>query len=106
LASPQLKGESVDVLIDPCAGVDVGKKFLLVCVLIGEGKRKAHPEIRKYGTTVSELISLRNWLQETGCTHVVMESTGSYWKPVFNVLEEAVTVVLANAQHFQAGRLM
>lgn len=53
---------------------------------------------RQYGTVVSELEALSTWLEEKQCTHVVMESMGWYWKPVFNVLEEKFTTVLANLQ--------
>jgi transposase len=63
------------------------------------GPLEAEPktEIRKFGTIVAELELLRDWLIGEGCSHTVMESTGSYWKPVFNILEDSVEVVLANA---------
>jgi transposase len=61
-------------------------------------------EIRKLGTIVAELELLRDWLVQEGCGHAVMESTGSYWKPVFNILEESVEVVLANAYDVQNRR--
>jgi transposase len=84
--------------IERCAGIDVGKKFLAVCALIGPLDGEPRAEKRRYGTTMAELERLRDWLVELGVTHVVMESTGSYWKPVFNVLEEVVRVYLANPQ--------
>jgi transposase len=61
-------------------------------------------EIRKFGTIVAELELLRDWLMAEGCSHAVMESTGSYWKPVFNILEESIQVVLANAYDVQNRR--
>ena len=61
-------------------------------------------ETRKYGTTVGELMKLKAWLAECECTHVVMESTGVYWKPVFNILEEGFEVVLANSQEVKNRR--
>ena len=61
-------------------------------------------EVRKLGTTVAELERLKLWLRSEGCTHAVMESTGAYWKPVFNVLEETVIVILANAQQVKARK--
>jgi transposase len=88
----------ISAAIERCAGIDVHKKFLAVCVMVGPLEGEPRVEKRRYGTTVTELNELRGWLRERGVTHVVMESTGSYWKPVFNVLEEAVKVYLANPQ--------
>ncbi len=86
-------------LIDRCAGIDVGKKYVLVCVLTGGPGEKIQSEVRKYGTTTPELEALRAWLVENECTQAVMESTGSYWKPLLNVLEANIAIVLANARH-------
>ena len=88
----------MEVVCERCAGIDVGKKFLVVCLLTGAADQSPKEEIRNFGTTVGELEQLRVWLKENGCTRVVMESTGSYWQPVFNILEEDMEVVLANAQ--------
>src|SRR5512132_4633320 len=82
--------------IERCAGIDIGKTFLAVCVMEGPLQGEPRVEIRRFGTVVSELERLRDWLKLEGITHVVMESTGSYWKPVFNVLEDSVKVYLAN----------
>jgi len=87
----------IEAVIERCAGIDVGKKFLVVCLLTGSLDEEPTAQIRKFGTIVAELENLRNWLVSEGCTHAVMESTGSYWKPIFNVLEEGLQVVLANA---------
>jgi transposase len=87
----------IEAVIERCAGIDVGKKFVIVCVMAGPLDAEPKTEIRKFGTIVAELELLRDWLIGEGCTHAVMESTGSYWKPVFNILEESVEVVLANA---------
>ena len=84
--------------IERCAGIDVGKQRLAVCVMVGPLHEEPRVEMKVYGTTVAELERLRDWLQQEGVTHVVMESTGNYWRPVFNVLEEAVKVYLANPQ--------
>ena len=86
-------------LVERCAGIDVGKRFVMVCVLTGGPGEKAQSEVRKYGTTTLELESLRQWLTETGCTQAVMESTGTYWKPLLNVLESGLSILLANARH-------
>ena len=82
--------------VERCAGIDVGKKWLSVCVMIGPLDGEARAEKRRFGTTVAELQQLQGWLKQERITHVVMESTGSYWKPVFNVLEDAVKVYLAD----------
>jgi transposase len=90
----------IRAILECCAGIDVGKKIVVACVMTGPADGEAREETRKYGTTNAGLQQLRDWLSSRGCTHVVMESTGAYWKPVFNVLEEAsgMQVVLANAQ--------
>jgi transposase len=88
----------MEVVSERCAGIDVGKKYLVVCLLTGAADQKPKEEIRNFGTTVGALEQLRAWLQENGCQKVVMESTGDYWQPVYNILEEAMEVVLANAQ--------
>src|SRR5213593_328215 len=94
----------LEVKVEKCAGIDVGKKFLAVCILIGLAKQKPVGEVRRFGTSVKELERLRTWLLESGCTEVVMESTGSYWKPVFNILEGSLKVILANPEQVKALR--
>ena len=94
----------IEAVIERCAGIDVGKKFLVVCVMTGPLDAEPKTEIRKFGTIVAELELLRDWLIGERCSHAVMESTGSYWKPVFNILEDSVEVVLANAYDVQNRR--
>src|SRR5689334_20510532 len=94
----------LEVKVERCAGIDVHKKFVMVCVLIGLAHQKPAGEVRRFGTSVPELELLRAWLLENGCREVVMESTGSYWKPVFNILEHDVKVILANAEKVKALR--
>jgi transposase len=84
--------------VERCAGIDVGKKFLAVCVMSGRLEEEPSVQRRRFLTIRKELESLREWLKQEGVTHVVMESTGSYWKPVFNVLEGSVKVYLANPE--------
>jgi transposase len=88
----------ISAAVERCAGIDVGKMFLAVCVMIGPLDGEPRVVKRRVGTTISELEGLGDWLRQEGITHVVMESTGSYWKPVFNVLEGRVKVYLANPQ--------
>ena len=64
-------------------------------------KGTAHKEVRSFGTMTADLLQLGDWLEEQGATHVAMESTGVYWKPLFNLLEDRFTLVLANAQHIK-----
>jgi transposase len=84
--------------VERCAGIDVGKKWLSACILIGPLNGEARVERRRFGVNVADLQRLRDWLGSEAITHVVMESTGSYWKPIFNVLEDTVKVYLANSQ--------
>jgi transposase len=96
----------IPAVIERCAGIDVGKKFLVVCVMTGPAKEKAKAEVRRFGTIRAELERLREWLKSEGCTHVVMESTGCYWKSPLNVLEDdpeyRLQIVLANPQQVKA----
>ncbi len=88
----------MEVRWDRCAGIDLGKKSLVVCLLAGRQKT-----VRTYGTTTAELTALRDWLTTAGCAAVAMEATGSYWKPVWNVLEAVDwTLLLANPQRIKA----
>jgi transposase len=87
----------IEAVLERCAGIDVGKKFVVVCVMVGGPKEEPRTQIKKFGTIVPELEKMVEWLVREGCTHAVMESTGSYWKPIFNLLEDKVTVILANA---------
>ena len=82
--------------VERCAGIDVGKKWLSVCLMVGPLNGEPRVERRRFGVNIADLRQLRDWLCREAVTHVVMESTGSYWKPVFNVLEDVVKVYLAN----------
>jgi transposase len=94
----------INAVIERCAGIDIGKKFLAVCVMTGPASGEARSEIRQFGTTVGELKNLLDWIESEACTDVIMESTGSYWKPVFNILEGHVRVALANPQEVKARK--
>ena len=75
-----------------------GEKVLAVCILTGPLDQEPRVERRRFGTITVELESLRDWLKAEGVTQAVMESTGSYWRPVFNILEGSLKVCLANPQ--------
>jgi transposase len=88
----------MEVLHVKCAGLDVHKDVVVACTRIAEGNQ-AQREVRSFSTTTSGLLELAEWLTDVGCTHVAMEATGVYWKPVWHVLEGSFELVLANAQH-------
>jgi transposase len=83
-----------------CAGLDVHKDIVVACVRIQEGTAARHL-IESFGTTTKALLALSDWLSEHQVTHVAMEATGVYWKPVWHVLEESFELVLANAMHIK-----
>lgn len=88
----------MEVLYERCAGLDVHKDTVVACVRIAEG-RKARREVRTFGTVTRELMALADWLAEENVSHVLMEATGVYWKPVWHILESGWTLILANAAH-------
>lgn len=93
----------MEVVNRRCAGLDVHKKSISACVLIsGPGEEQPVVDKRTFGTFTSDLVELKNWLAACAVTHVVMESTGVYWIPVWNLLEDAFHLVLVNPQHFRA----
>jgi transposase len=87
----------MEVLHPRCAGLDVHKKQVTVSLRVAEG-RKVRKELREYGTDTAALLELRDWLEAENVTHVAMEATGTYWKPVWHVLEGSFELVLANAR--------
>ena len=92
----------IEAVLERCAGIDVGKKYVVCCLSLGAANSTATEETKQYDTTVAELEKMRDWLLENQCSHVAMESTGPYWKPVFNLLEDHFTVILANAQQVKS----
>jgi len=91
----------MEVLYPRCCGLDIHKSSITACVLLQQPS-KPLKHIRRFGCTTSDLHQLVAWLRELGVEHVAMESTGVYWKPVWNVLEAHCQIVLANAQHIKA----
>lgn len=89
----------MQVMHEVCCGLDVHKKSVTACVLWASGRRR---QTREFGTFTRELLELSDWLRSSGVTHVAMESTGVYWKPVWNLLEGQFEVLLVNAQHIKA----
>jgi transposase len=89
---------TIPVVTERCAGIDVGKRGLAVAVAVGPADKEAEIKSRGFGTTVPALLELRDWLRTEGCTTVAMESTGSYWIPVKNILEENFKITLVCAR--------
>jgi transposase len=88
----------MELLHARCAGLDVHQKTVVACARLADGDG-VHKDVATFDTTTQGLLVLSDWLQEHGVTHVVMESTGVYWKPVWHVLEGEFDVALANAKH-------
>lgn len=91
----------MQTLVERGCGLDVHQATVVACLLVVLRNGQVQKQVRTFGTTTRELLGLRNWLLSQGCTHVAMESTGVYWKPVYAVLEGggALQIVVANAQH-------
>jgi transposase len=93
---------ALSVLYARCAGLDVHKVTVVACLLLTSASGKVSREVRTFATTTLGLQELADWLNSFGVTHVAMESTGIYWRPVFNLLESRFEVILVNAQHMKA----
>lgn len=89
----------MELLYERCCGIDVHKNMLMVCVFTGVRKK----EIREFGTMTDDIMEIVKWLKETDCQIAAMESTGVYWKPVYNIFEqEGIETIIVNAQHIKA----
>jgi transposase len=92
----------MEVVHERCCGVDIHKQFITTCLIVPGATGKATKEIQTFRTMTTDLERFRDWLLEAGCTHVAMESTGVYWKPIYNLLEETdLMVLVVNAQHIK-----
>src|SRR5215469_8888173 len=89
----------MQVLVERGCGLDVHQATVVACLLLMGKDGRVQKQMRTFGTATRELICLRDWLLAHGCTHLAMESTGVYWKPVYTILEGALEIVVANAQH-------
>jgi len=83
----------MEVLYACCCGIDVHAKMLVACLM-----KAGRKEVRTFSTMTEDLLRLLDWLTQAGCTHVAIESTGVYWRPVFNILEGTLEVMLTNAR--------
>ncbi len=91
----------MDVTYTHCAGLDVHKKSVVVCTLTPGAAGEIVSEIRTFGTMTHDLLALSDWLTSKGITHVAMEATAEFWKPVYNVLEASFVVLVVNAHHIK-----
>jgi transposase len=92
----------MQVLYERCAGLDVHKKTVVACFIYTAANGQKQQELDTWGTTTPELRDLLAWLQDHGCTHVAMESTGEYWRPIWNMLEGQFELLLVNSRHVKA----
>lgn len=91
----------MQVMYTRCVGLDVHQKTVVACTLVGEAGSEPQPQKRTFGTTTGQLLQLSDWLKQQGVTHVAMESTGTYWKPVWAILEGDFDLTLCNAAHIK-----
>lgn len=89
----------MDVIYERCCGLDLHKRFVTACRIVPGADGRPAPETRTFGTMTADLLALGDWLEEGGVTHVAMESTGVYWKPVWNLFEDRFSLLLVNAAH-------
>jgi len=93
----------MDVVHARCCGLDVHKKSVVACVLVSESDGLINRQVRTFGTMTADLLALSDWLSSLNVTQVALESTGVYWRPVYNVLEDDErTLLLVNPQHMRA----
>jgi transposase len=89
---------AMKVVYSHCCGLDVHKRTVVACLLTAESK-----EVRTFGTTTTAIREMADWLVQAGCTHIAMESTGVYWRPLYNLLEETpLEIWVVNARHIKA----
>ena len=91
----------MNIVYERCAGIDVHKKNVVVCAITPEKQGQRQKEHCTFSTMMPDLLRMRHWFQSLGVTHVAMESTGSFWQPIFNVLEGHMEVLVVNAQHLK-----
>jgi transposase len=94
----------MDVIYSRCCGLDLHQKTVVACLLSRAQGQQPQKEVRTFRTMTTELVALADWLQAAACTHVAMESTGVYGRPVYHLLEGLLTLLVVNGQHIQAVR--
>src|ERR1700730_10758016 len=99
---PGKRGNMMKVMYPCCCGLDVHKEFVVACLLTCQEDGHAQKEYRRFATFTADLLQMMDWLHDKGCTHVAMESTGVYWKPIFALIEGNFEILVVNAQHMKA----
>jgi transposase len=92
----------MDVIYPRCCGLDIHKKTVVACLMTSEAGQLPAQTPRTFRTMTADLLALADWLHAAGCTHVAMESTGVYWRPIDNILEGLLTLLVGNAQQMKA----
>ena len=92
----------MQILYRCCCGLDVHKKLIVACLINQKKDGEFQKEIRCFTTMTKDILALADWLTSAECTHVAMESTGVYWRPIWNLLEGQFELLLVNAQHMKA----
>src|SRR6266699_3404371 len=92
----------MQIVYERCAGLDVHKKSVMACLITPAANGERRKERRTFSTMTADLVRLRDWLTEQQCSQVAMESTGVFWRPIFNILEGHLEVMVVNAQHIKA----
>lgn len=92
----------MQIVYDRCAGLDVHKKSVMACLITPAADGGRRKERQTFSTMTADLVRLREWLTERQCSQVAMESTGVFWRPIFNILEGHLEVMVVNAQHIKA----
>ncbi|HXJ75864.1 MAG TPA: IS110 family transposase, partial [Candidatus Dormibacteraeota bacterium] len=96
---PQTRRKSMQVMHLRCAGLDVHKKTVVACVMISQPDGGVEQYTATFGTMTPDILGMSDWLKGHGVTHAAMESTGVYWRPIYQLLEGQFTLLVANAQH-------
>src|SRR6266699_2811490 len=96
------RSNEMEILYERCAGLDVHKKNVKACFSSPGNDGHRQKETRTYLTMTGNLLELRDWLKEQGCTHIALEATGVYWKPIYNLLEGDFELLVVNAQHIKS----
>jgi transposase len=91
----------MEILYERCAGLDIHKKNVKACLASPGQGGKRQKETRTYLTMTQDLLQMRDWWKEQGCTHIAMEATGVYWKPIYNLLEGDFEILVVNAHHIK-----
>ena len=93
----------MEIIYEKCCGVDVHQKNIVVCMMISKNGRLSKKEIKTFGTNTNQIFEFTEWIKSLGCECVAMESTASYWKPLYNILEaEGIKTIVVNARHIKA----